>query len=113
MIFFVDMTNLITLLLVTIATALLIFLAQEVKKSYVSAIPLFAFLILLVTHVVQRLTLADQFASISGALSMSIAIDFLFVLVSFFAYLWVDDIEARTTGKKSLDNSLDWFWKNV
>ena len=46
-------------------------------------------------------------------LSRCIAIDFVFVLITFFSYLWVDDIEARATGKRSIDNSLDWFWKKV
>ena len=39
--------------------------------------------------------------------------DFVFVLITFFSYLWVDDIEARAIGKRSIDNSLDWFWKKV
>ena len=49
----------------------------------------------------------------SETLSRCIAIDFVFILISFFSYLWVDDIEAKAKNKKSIDNSLDWFWKNV
>ena len=37
----------------------------------------------------------------------------IFILVTFFSYLWVDDIEAKTFGKKSVDNTLDWFWKKI
>ena len=110
---FVDMTNLITLFLLTIATALLIFLAQEVKKSYVSAIPLIGFLGLLIMHVIQIVTLSEQYMFLSNRISISIALDFIFIFISFFAYLWVDDLETKKAGKKSLDNSLDWFWKNV
>ena len=69
-----DISNPLTLLLMLAVTVLLIFLAQEVKKSMIVAGVLF---------------------------------------VSFFSYLWVDDIETKKLGKKSLDDSLDWFWKKV
>ena len=46
--FVFDISNPLTLILMLAATVLLIFLAQEIKKSYVSAIPLFAYLIIVV-----------------------------------------------------------------
>ena len=111
--FIFDISNALTLLLMLAATVLLIFLAQEVKKSYIAAIVLFAYLIILIMHVAQIATLSEEFRYMISTLSRCIAIDFIFVLIGFFAYLWVDDIEARETGKKSIDNSLDWFWRNV
>lgn len=107
------MSNPLTLLLMLIATALLIFLAQEIKKSYINAIVLFVYLILLVIHVTQIVTLSEEFRYMLKTLSRCIMIDFVFVLITFFAYLWVDDIEAKAEGKKSIDNSLDWFWKKI
>lgn len=95
------------------ATILLIFLAQEVKKSYIGAIVLFAYLIILVVHVAQIATLPEEFRYMLTSLSRCIAIDFVFVLISFFSYLWVDDIEAKAEGKKSIDDSLDWFWRKI
>ena len=38
---------------------------------------------------------------------------FRIILITFFAYLWVDDLEAKANNKKSIDNSLDWFWREV
>ena len=111
--FILDISNPLTLLLITLATALLIFLAQENKKSYVSAIPLFAFLVMLVIHVVELMILPEEYKYLIETLSKCLVIDFLFILITFFAYLWVDDIEAKKYNKKSLDNSLDWFWKKV
>lgn len=111
--FIFDMSNPLTLLLMLIATALLIFLAQEIKKSYINAIVLFVYLILLVIHVTQIVTLSEEFRYMLKTLSRCIMIDFVFVLITFFAYLWVDDIEAKAEGKKSIDNSLDWFWKKI
>ena len=111
--FIIDLTVPLTLIFMLIATVLLIFLAQEVKKSYVAAVPLLAFLILLVIHTAQITTLTEELRYLSTKLSLCITLDFIFILVTFFAYLWVDDIEAKALNKKSIDNSLDWFWKNV
>ena len=90
--FLLDMSNPLTLLLMLFATVLLIFLAM---------------------HVAQFTTLSEDLRYMSETLSRCIAIDFVFILISFFSYLWVDDIEAKAKNKKSIDNSLDWFWKNV
>ena len=111
--FIFDISSSLTLLLMLAATVLLIFLAQEIKKSSVGAIALFGYLIILIIHVVQMVTLPEEYRYLISTLSKCIVIDFVFVLITFFAYLWVDDIEARATGKKSIDNSLDWFWKKI
>lgn len=111
--FVFDISNPLTLVLMLAVTVLLIFLAQEIKKSYISAIVLFAYLIILIIHVVQMLTLPEELRYLATALSRCVALDFVFILVSFFSYLWVDDIEAKNKGKKSIDNSLDWFWKKI
>ena len=111
--FIFDISNPLTLILMLAATVLLIFLAQEIKKSYVAAIILFAYLVILIMHVAQIATLSEEFRYMLSTLSRCIAIDFVFVLISFFAYLWVDDIEAKSGKRKSIDNSLDWFWRKV
>ena len=111
--FIFDISNVLTLLLMLIATVLLIFLSQELKKSYIAGIVLFAYLIILVMHVAQLVTLPEEFRSNLLILTRCVAIDFVFIFISFFAYLWVDDMEAKKMQKKSLDNSLEWLWKNV
>lgn len=112
--FLFDISNGITLVLMLAATVLLIFLSQEEKKSFISAIALVGYLIILVMHTAQAATLGEEFrAEVLPILSRCIGIDFVFVLITFFSYLWVDDIEAKATGKKSINNSLDWFWKKV
>ena len=60
--FIFDLTNLFTLSLITIATVLLIYLSQEIKRSFVAAIPLFAFVLDLVIHTIQVLTLKEEFS---------------------------------------------------
>ena len=111
--FIFNIANPLTLILMLTVTVLLIFLAQEIKKSYIAAIPLFMYLALIIMHVIQLITLKPEFSDNLRPLCYCLAIDFVFILLTFFAYLWVDDMEAKKMGKKSIDNSLDWFWKNV
>ena len=111
--FLFDISNPLTLFLMLAVTVLLVFLAQEVKKSYIAAILLFGYLIVLIAHVAQIATLPEEYRYMLATISRCIVIDFIFVLVSFFSYLWVDDIEAKMGKRKSVDNSLDWLWKKV
>ena len=111
--FIFDISNPLTLLLMLAATVLLIFLAQEVKKSAVAAVVLFAYLLLLIIHVAQVATLSEEFRYMLSTLSRCVVIDFIFVFISFFFFFCVDDMETKKFGKKSFDNSLDWFWKKV
>jgi len=112
MMYVLDITQPFTLFLIVAAVILLIFLAKELKKSYVAAIPLFVFLGLLIIHVIQWLSpelIGDQ----TNTVRWCIVIDFVFIFITFFSYLWVDDVETKFFNKKSIDNSLDWFWKEV
>ena len=74
---------------------------------------LLVFLTLLVSHAIELYAMDSSMQEVISAIAISIAIDFVFILLSFFSYLWIDDIEAKATKKKSIDNSLDWFWKKV
>lgn len=112
--FVVNISEPLILLLLTLATVLLIFLGKELKKTYIPAIALFAYLVLVVMHSVQLANLTEQLHDIYyGILIRCISIDCIMIFVSFFAYLWVDDIASKFYKKKSLDNSLDWFWNKI
>lgn len=111
--FIFNVSNAITLILLLVATILLIFLSQELKKSYIVGIALIFYLFLLLIHVFQLVTLSETYAYLSTTLSWCVIIDFAFIAITFFSFLWVDDIEAKALNKKSIDNSLDWFWKEL
>lgn len=108
----INISNPLTAILLLAATVLLIFLGKERKKSRIPQVVLIVYLAMLILHVIQLMTMSvtDETVNI---LYKCIALDFVFTLIAFLSYLWVDDIEAKATGKKSVDNSLDWFWKNV
>ena len=87
--FIFDISNILNLLLMLIATVLLIFLAQELKKSYIAGFVLFAYLIILIMHAAQLVTLPEEYRDMLPILGRCVAIDFVFIFISFFAYLWV------------------------
>lgn len=109
----INISQPLSLLLILAIVVLLIFLGREVKKSYVPMIPLVAFLALLVIHAVQLMTANAESGEIIYTLSKCITLDFVFIFLSFMSYLWIDSIEAKENKKKSIDNSLDWFWSKV
>lgn len=112
--FIFDVTSPITLLLLLAATVLLIFLGRETKKSFIPALPLVFFLVLLVFHSFQLAHIPElNYDIIRSTILGCITIDLLMIFITFFSYLWIDDIAAKFYKKKSIDNSLDWFWKQV
>lgn len=109
----INISEPINLLLILLATVLLIFLGKEIKKSLIPQVMLFVYLILLVLHVIQLMGMGIADAEIISTLYKCILFDFLFILMTFISYLWVDELESKFKKKKSIDNSLDWFWKKV
>lgn len=112
--FFINISEPFTLLLLVIFTVLMIFLGKETKKSFVPGIALAVFLILLVIHVGQLVTLPEGLADVyMKKLVACMVIDFLLVLATYLSYLWIDDIDSKANNKKSISNDLDWLWKKV
>ena len=105
-----DPFNIIMLL---IACILSIFLGKEIKSSIAPRIGLILALIFLVIHAIQFTLTPSGDAELVRAIARAITMDFGLLTISFFGYLWIDDIEAKYKKKKSIDDSLDWFWKNV
>lgn len=111
--FLVDVANPWVLLMAIFLTVCFIYIGKEGKNAYVSLLPLIVFLILLVMHGIQFLILPAGYEVMGPVLSRCLLVDFVMIFISYMSYLWVDDIEAKAKKKKSLDNSLEWFWKNV
>ena len=92
---------------------LVIYLAKETKKSWIAAFLLGLFLTIITGHALELTILNDKLPEIKNMLAISLTYDFMFIFLSFFSYLWIDDIEAKNSKKKSIDNSLSWFWSKV
>ena len=112
--YILNLTDPVTLILLLTATVLLIFLSRELKKPYVAVFPLAFFLGSVLIHSIQLAKIAELGNKLYRSILLgSIAVDLIMIFVAFFAYLWVDDIACRFYKKKSIDNSMDWFWKQV
>ncbi len=109
--FLLNTTEPLTALLLLIATILLIFLGKEVNKPSIPAITLGAFLIILVMHTVQLSM--PSYEDLYVTIRYCIAYELVMVFITFFSYLWVDDIASKLYNRKNLDTSLDWFWKQI
>lgn len=109
----INFTNPVTLLVAALLFVLVLILSKETKKSLIIAIMLFAFVGLLVAHTFIFTAGTNLTEEVRSDLTFTMVFDLIFVLISFIGYLWVDDIEAKFKKKKSIDNSLDWFWDKV
>lgn len=109
----IDFSNVITIFLAVVLFVLILILGKETKKSQILAIMLFIFLGILVGHFVELITVNSDNASYYYCIRVSMIFDFIFILLSFLSYLWIDDIQAKNEKKKSIDNSLDWFWREI
>ncbi len=109
----INFTNPVTLLIATLLFVLVLILSKETKKSAIIAVLLFVFVGLLVAHTILLTTGTDVTEEVRSNLIFTMVIDLVFILISFIGYLWIDDIEAKYKKKKSIDNSLDWFWQKI
>mgnify|MGYP000007374836 FL=1 len=108
----VDLSNPLNILISILLFVLILFLAKEIKRSNVTCIMLLVYLTLIVGHCIEYALIGES-AELTTKLANCITVDFVFIFLSFFAYLWTDHIESEDRKIKSIDNSLDWFWKKV
>ncbi len=111
--FLINISNPWILLISLFLTVCLIYIGKEAKNAYVPLVSLVVFLILLVMHGIQFLILPVQYETMGPILVRCLLVDFIMIFLAYMSYLWIDDIESKAKKKKSIDNSLEWFWKNV
>ena len=109
----VNLTDPLTMILCVAAIICAIFLGHETKRAIAPAIALIACVALLIVHTLQLFAFTDAYLAYREALSASLVYDFGLILLTYLAYLWIDDVEAKYRNKKSIDNSLDWFWSKI
>lgn len=101
------------ILVALVLYVLVLFLSKEIKRSNITCVMLLAFLTIITGHCIEFVMIDDPSGAVTSTIANCIAVDFIFSFLSFIAYLWMDDIEAKERKMKSIDNSLDWFWKKV
>ncbi len=108
----INLTEPFSLFIALLLFVLVLWFAYQSKKSVITGMMLFIFIAILVLHALEFSmgTLTTQ--GLSATLN-SIVFDLVFIFLSFVSYLWIDDMEAKLKKKKSVDNSLDWFWSKI
>jgi len=109
----IDLTDPLTILLFLAAIVCTIFIGHETKRAFVPAAALILCVVLLVIHAFQLFVFEENYILFKEALSASLIYDFGLILLTYLSYLWIDDIESKARNKKSIDNSLDWFWSKI
>lgn len=122
----IDFTNPIYVVVALVLVLLCAFLANQYKKNTIPCIVLLVFLAILVGHTIELASITNT-ANIS-AFAISIAIDEVFIFVSFLMFIWLDKIQVETKkttkGKKSTKSDkkeekviekdgLDVLWKKL
>lgn len=109
----INFTNPTAVVVGVILFLLVLYLGREMKKSWIIGIMLFAFIGLLIGHTIEFVTVSSQSEEIYKAITASATMDLVFIFLSFISYLWIDGLEAKEGKKKSIDDSLNWFWNKV
>lgn len=109
--YILNLANPLVLLAALLLYGVLMILGKEFKKSVMPAIALFLFITILVVYAVQMMFAVNS--ETTKLLFTCVGYDAILIFLSYVSYLWVDDIEAKAKNKKSIDNSLDWFWDKI
>ena len=109
--YILDLTNPLVLFIALLIYAFLMILGKEFKKSSLPAVSLILFIVTLGTYAVQMFI--SKNADTNKLIATCIGYNTVLLFLSYVSYLWVDAIEAKAKNKKSIDNSLDWFWEKV
>lgn len=109
----INFTNPFAILIAVILFILFLYLAREAKKSWVMGLLLFIFLGVLLGHTIEFITISNQSQEVYKSITISATFDLVFIFLSFISYLWIDSLEVKEGKRKSIDNSLEWFWNKV
>jgi Na+/citrate or Na+/malate symporter len=105
--------NVLTIVIVTLTTVLVIAFSRKIEKPTLPGILILVYLFLLIYHSYILKNVSVDLEEVISQIYLFIAMDFLWLLMSFLGYLWIDDISATKLHKKSYDDSLKWFWDKI
>ncbi len=97
----------------TAITVLMIILGRKLEQPVIPGIATIGNLCFLIYHSMHLDKLSSEQTELITNQYNYLAVGFILLLVSFIAFLWVDDIVAKKKNKKSYDDSLSWFWDKV
>ena len=102
-------SNPVIIIFYTLLIAGIIFLSRKTENPIIPVFLIVYAVILLIFHS----TISPVNEAETHSKYISIAIDLIFLFLSFISYLWIDDINAKKKNLKNYDNSLSWFWDDL
>lgn len=109
----INTANYIQIIVITLATVGVIAFARKIERPVFPGVLIIVNLALLLYHSYVLNTMPSYMEFQISQTYLCIAMDFLWLLISFLGYLWIDDIKAIKFNKKSYDNSMSWFWNKL
>ena len=106
-------SNPMMIIMYTLIVAGLIFIARKTECVWFAVFIIVASIGFLIYHSVVLDMLSSSANELISQTYHCIAVDLILLLLGFISYLWVDELEAKHRDKKSIDNSLDWFWSKI
>ena len=105
--------NHLIIIVITIAIVGMIALAKKTEKPAILGVMIVVNLGMLLYHTYIVNGLPTYLENEVSQTYLCIAMDFLWLLISFLGYLWVDDIRGIKLNKKNYDNTMAWFWNKL
>ena len=105
---FFNTANPIVIIFYTIVISSIIFLGRKTEKPIFLILLTAYILVILVIHTSGGIT-----TKFTSSKYVSVVFDLIFLFLSFFGYLWIDDINAKNKNLKNYDSSLSWFWDEL
>ena len=109
----INTANPVIIIVYTCIVAAIIMIGKKIETPMLPGALIIISIFLLITHSMQLEALNSNETIIISKTYISLAYDFIMLLLSFISYLWIDDIVAKKKNKKSYDDSLSWFWDKI
>lgn len=109
----INFTKPFSIVIALVLFLLILFLGKETKKPWIPGTMLLVFVALLVAHTIEYATIGQTGEAVRQVIAATATFDLVYIFLSFMTYLWVDDMAVKEGRRKSIDNSLDWFWNKV
>lgn len=110
--FFLNTSNPIMIISVTLIISLVILFSRKTEMAW----PLILVMVFITGYLIYHSVKLDSLERGSNLITTvyhCIACDLIYMLISFLSYLWIDDIVAKKKKLKSYDDSLSWFWNKL
>ena len=107
----VNFSNTFTVVLALILFVLVLYLGKTTERSWLLAGAVMVFLTMFVGHVCEITFMKNVSESIVNALRTSIIFDFIFVIISFGGYAWINYTHAKEDNNKVLEENSNFYSK--